>query len=821
MKTMLPMKNADVDASATLPLTTASRRALDALRALRTTARDGALERVRRSAREGLMAVDGSAARELVRGAARVFMRRKTVEDAENAKTHRADARDDERCVRARTIARVRERETRHRARVISTSPSAAPSSFVDGVRATREGCVAKTTNRRASARFARRTEDERAGSRRESRRRRTRGGDATVATATTTTPGSRERSAVKTASKGGVKETTRTGAVVPLDGGRADENEERGKSAATSGDIAKGGDAREDKDAIRGGDDATRDAGRGDDAGDEGVDEAAGEEESRISRDFADAQTPKYVKKIDWQTATASASKTARSTRKSVRKSAVKRTESKATATPKAIEVAADEAQGRDGASTASAQSSDKKKRAKARANGLAFLKADIPALAAQNPRAGGAVASTELRISPRTLAARQAKDAAAEATPVALVSSNVDVPAAAAATAAAVTASKEPLTAPKTAGPAAPRTLAPKQPVDQRSLMESFMIQPENASASSAIELAPLSVAKIAPTPSQVKALRKLGEKVTAAAASTAAALGQTSSTVKPSKIFQSLPSTAEASDVMSRLKRAMEARSRADEENKRQLESALRQKEEERKRREKEMEARKAKQASVEAREREERRLRQERLAQFRLQEEEAQRKAMLEKSKFEKMLQEQYKMMSENKLFTSLTSSKRKSGQAGFTTSTAEIEKRRRLLENAQAAINGHAQPASGNAMRTPTRSIFKTNFASSSAQRTPAVESYPISPYCSSDSEDDERPRKVIPNWARGEALVPQLKAQSYVDPDEIFPNPSLTCSLGKIFKKSSRDRRRSSSNWAHDRLTLQEELSYKQKMGFR
>lgn len=632
-------------------------------------------------------------------------------------------------------------------------------------------------------------------------------------------TPGLRDRSAVKTTSKGGAKETTRgAGLVVPLADVQA---EERGKNAATSGngeDVANGGDGKKEEDVVRGGDDAARDA-----ASVEDVDEAVGED-ARISRDFADAQTPKYVKKIDWQTAAASASKATRSTRKSVRKSAVKRTESKAGAgaTPKAaieveVDEARDEARGKDGASTASVQSSDKKKRAKARANGLAFLKADIPALAAQNPHAGGAAASTELRISPRTLAARKAKDAAAQATPVAMESSNVDVPT----TAATTTASKEPLTAPTTAGPAAPRTVAPKQPVDQRSLMESFMIQPENVSASGAIELAPLSVAKLAPTPSQVKALRKLGQKVTAAAASTAAALEQTSSAVKPSKIFQSLPSAAEASDVMSRLKRAMEARSRADEENKRQLESALRQKEEERKRREKEMEERKAKQASVEAREREERRLRQERLAQFRLQEEEAQRKAMLEKSKFEKMLQEQYKMMSENKLFTSLTSSKRKSGQAGFTTSTAEIEKRRRLLENAQAAINGHAQPSSSNAMRTPTRSIFKTNFAASSAQRTPAVESYPISPYCSSDSEDDERPRKVIPNWARGEALVPQLKAQSYVDPDEIFPNPSITCSLGKIFKKSSRDRRRSSSNWAHDRLTLQEELSYKQKMGFR
>lgn len=635
------------------------------------------------------------------------------------------------------------------------------------------------------------------------------------MATTNAVTPGLRDRSAVKTTSKGGAKETTRgAGLVVPLAGDRA---EERGKNAATSGngeDVANGGDGKKEEDVVGGGDDAARDA-----ASVEDVDEAAGED-ARISRDFADAQTPKYVKKIDWQTASASASKTTRSTRKSVRKSAVKRTESKAGAgeTPKAaIEVEADEARGeargKDGASTASLQSSDKKKRAKARANGLAFLKADIPALAAQNPHAGGAAASTELRISPRTLSARKAKDAAPQATRVAMESSNVDLP--------TTTASKEPLTAPTTAGPAAPRTVAPKQPVDQRSLMESFMIQPENVSASGAIELAPLSVAKLAPTPSQVKALRKLGQKVTAAAASTAAALEQTSSAVKPSKIFQSLPSAAEASDVMSRLKRAMEARSRADEENKRQLESALRQKEEERKRREKEMEERKAKQASVEAREREERRLRQERLAQFRLQEEEAQRKAMLEKSKFEKMLQEQYKMMSENKLFTSLTSSKRKSGQAGFTTSTAEIEKRRRLLENAQAAINGHAQPSSSNAMRTPTRSIFKTNFAASSAQRTPTVESYPISPYCSSDSEDDERPRKAIPNWARGEALVPQLKAQSYVDPDEIFPNPSLTCSLGKIFKKSSRDRRRSSSNWAHDRLTLQEELSYKQKMGFR
>lgn len=83
------------DASS-LPLTTPSRRALDALRALRMTTRDAALERVRRSARSGAERVDGTVARALVRGAARVFMRRKkmTVEDKEN--DARGTRRDDD-----------------------------------------------------------------------------------------------------------------------------------------------------------------------------------------------------------------------------------------------------------------------------------------------------------------------------------------------------------------------------------------------------------------------------------------------------------------------------------------------------------------------------------------------------------------------------------------------------------------------------------------------------------------------------------------------------------------------------------------------------
>jgi hypothetical protein len=55
-----------------------------------------------------------------------------------------------------------------------------------------------------------------------------------------------------------------------------------------------------------------------------------------------------------------------------------------------------------------------------------------------------------------------------------------------------------------------------------------------------------------------------------------------------------------------------------------------------------------------------------------------------------------------------------------------------------------------------------------------------------------------------------------------VDPDEIFVNPSKTCSLDAVFatRASSKSRRSSSGNWFHDRLTWKEEVSYKREMGF-
>lgn len=543
----------------------------------------------------------------------------------------------------------------------------------------------------------------------------------------------------------------------------------------------------------------------RGEEAYEDGV-VASTARASGAQRAYADVQTPKNVKKIAWTEAAASD----RSVRKSVR--SVKRESGPVSAVKAADEAVGESAREAEketeATETDSAKvedgredppsvtlASEKKRRERKRANGLAFLKADIPALAAKNPQAGGAVVSTELKISPRTLAARKAKESAGSVAVEKTVEAKENAPP----TVAALVV--------------APRSAVPKLPVDQRSLTESFMIQPESVSGT--IDLAPLAPRpKLLPTPSQIKAFQSL--------ATPSKTPGE--QRFKLPSVLAPPSSAAELNDVMSRLKRAMEARSRADEENKRQLESELRQKEEERKRREKEMQERKARQADEEAREREERRLRQERLAQFRLQEEEAQRKAAAEKNKWAKMLEDQKKAMYDvGAKLTAPFSLKRTSGQSAPDAASNEAEKRRRLLENAQAAIQGHShQPPAATAMKTPTRSIFRTNFTQASSQRTPPPESYPISPYCSSDSEDDDRPQKQIPRWARGDALVPQLKAQSYVDPDDIFPNPSLTCSLGKIFaKKSDRDRRRSSSNWTHDRLTLQEELSYKQKMGFR
>jgi hypothetical protein len=54
----------------------------------------------------------------------------------------------------------------------------------------------------------------------------------------------------------------------------------------------------------------------------------------------------------------------------------------------------------------------------------------------------------------------------------------------------------------------------------------------------------------------------------------------------------------------------------------------------------------------------------------------------------------------------------------------------------------------------------------------------------------SDSEDDSpgRPRKAIPDWARGVNLMDALRRQQRIDPDKIFGSKDNTCNLDNVFE---------------------------------
>ena len=89
-----------------------------------------------------------------------------------------------------------------------------------------------------------------------------------------------------------------------------------------------------------------------------------------------------------------------------------------------------------------------------------------------------------------------------------------------------------------------------------------------------------------------------------------------------------------------------------------------------------------------------------------------------------------------------------------------------------------------------------------------------------------DSEEEAKPKKRIPRWARKENLIPALERQFLdgphrMDPDSIFPEVS-TCDLESIFanKKARYKKRTSSANWAKDTVTAAEKLVYSRAMGF-
>lgn len=54
-----------------------------------------------------------------------------------------------------------------------------------------------------------------------------------------------------------------------------------------------------------------------------------------------------------------------------------------------------------------------------------------------------------------------------------------------------------------------------------------------------------------------------------------------------------------------------------------------------------------------------------------------------------------------------------------------------------------------------------------------------------------EEEDDSQPRKLVPDWARGRALVIQLLAQQGLDPDDVFQHHKKTLCLDDVFDKTS------------------------------
>ena len=99
---------------------------------------------------------------------------------------------------------------------------------------------------------------------------------------------------------------------------------------------------------------------------------------------------------------------------------------------------------------------------------------------------------------------------------------------------------------------------------------------------------------------------------------------------------------------------------------------------------------------------------------------------------------------------------------------------------------------------------------------------------------SDEDEENDKPRKNVPNWAKGTELRDALERQyvagpSRLDPDEIFPEIPSCDPLEEIFKDAmNRNKnknagfrpRGSSAIWVKDGLTKGEKLAYRKAMGW-
>ncbi|KAI0757035.1 hypothetical protein C8Q80DRAFT_1116323 [Daedaleopsis nitida] len=87
----------------------------------------------------------------------------------------------------------------------------------------------------------------------------------------------------------------------------------------------------------------------------------------------------------------------------------------------------------------------------------------------------------------------------------------------------------------------------------------------------------------------------------------------------------------------------------------------------------------------------------------------------------------------------------------------------------------------------------------------------------------SDSEDEDRPKRDLPDWAKSPDIAAALQQQSTINPDDIFGRIG-SLRMEEIFRtRHSRFRARTSSaNWAGtDELTAAEEREYAKRMGFK
>lgn len=87
----------------------------------------------------------------------------------------------------------------------------------------------------------------------------------------------------------------------------------------------------------------------------------------------------------------------------------------------------------------------------------------------------------------------------------------------------------------------------------------------------------------------------------------------------------------------------------------------------------------------------------------------------------------------------------------------------------------------------------------------------------------SDSDDEDRPKRELPDWAQSPDIAAALQQQSTINPDDIFGRIG-PLRMEEIFRtRQSRFRARTSSaNWTGtDELTQEEEREYARRMGFR